>query len=131
MDPLKPATSSRGAQYLRGAHQIRTFCGKVDIAGMPHRSYLRLSLLEMEIVRRQKERNSALTRIRDIDRRLNEIDAEKNVILKDLNVHQDTKPGQFEGNDGTHQGNGILPDRSDLQSSNSGNNDKGTFKIRY
>jgi hypothetical protein len=85
----------------------------------------------MEIVRRQKERNSALTRIRDIDRRLNEIDAEKNVILKDLNVHQDTKPGQFEGNDGTHQGNGILPDRSDLQSSNSGNNDKGTFKIRY
>ncbi len=60
---------------------IRTHSGKVDSLSLPYKSYMRLSCLEMEKARRGIERDSAMFRLKNIDDRLLEIEAEKAVLL--------------------------------------------------
>jgi hypothetical protein len=45
-------------------------------------AYMSISCLEMERARREKERQSALTRIQNIEQRIREIEAEKDLLLK-------------------------------------------------
>jgi hypothetical protein len=68
----------------KGLRDIRTHSGKVDRLAIPHMAYMNISCLEMEKARREKERLSALNRINNIDQRLQEIEAEKDVLLKGL-----------------------------------------------
>lgn len=75
---------------LRGLKDIRTRSGRVDRVGIPYMAYMNVSCLEMEKARREKERLSALARVKDIDRRLQEIEAEKDLVLKRLG---ERKPG--------------------------------------
>jgi len=69
---------------IRGVQSIRTNSGKVDIFHEPHRAYMQISCLEMEKVRRSKERESAMQRVRQIDARFREIEKEKAYLLKGL-----------------------------------------------
>ncbi len=69
---------------LRGLRDIRTHSGRVDGIGVPYKAYMKISCLEMEKARREREKSSARSRIRNIDRRLQEIEAEKDATLKNL-----------------------------------------------
>jgi hypothetical protein len=68
----------------RGLRDIRTHSGRVDETTLPSRAYLKISCLEMEKVRRGKERSSARQRMAGIDARLKEIEAEKAALLQAL-----------------------------------------------
>ena len=69
---------------IRGLQNIRTLSGKENQALTPHKVYMRIACLEMEKARRGEEKNGALARVRNIDARFNDIDAEKQAILASL-----------------------------------------------
>jgi len=69
---------------VRGLQDILTYSGRVDRTFQPHKAHLKLAVLEMEKVRRGKERESAVHRIRNIDARFGEIEAEKGALLQSL-----------------------------------------------
>jgi len=98
---------------LRGLRDIRTRSGRVDRVGIPYMAYMNVSCLEMEKARREKERLSALTRVKDIDRRIGEIEAEKDMLLKKLGERRADSVK-------------VTADRKDTAIQN-----KGGFKVRY
>ncbi len=85
---------------MRGLQDIRTLSGKVDQTFQPYRAYLRIGGLEMEKARRNKERESALHRVKIIEERFQAIDAEKTALLRNLERKNsnaqpaDTKKGE-------------------------------------
>ena len=85
---------------IRGVRDIRTYSGRVDAGSVPYLAYMKISCLEMEKARREKERNSAIARMRNIDSRIHDIDAERNIILKKLEKHEDAKQALISRNDG-------------------------------
>jgi hypothetical protein len=118
----------RRSQNIRGLRDIRTYSGRVDDGGVVYLRYLKIGCLEMEKVRREKERDSTIARLRNIDSRINDIDAEKSIILKKLGENQEKSQAMAERKDGIRHRNGVFPDRS----SGSGiDRDKNGFKIRY
>ena len=121
----------RRSQNIRSVRDIRTYSGRVDTGGVPYLGYLKIGCLEMEKARREKERDGALARVRNIDSRINDIEAEKSIILEKLGEHQGRKQGLPSRNDGTCHRNSGVPDKSFFQSGNGGNRDKDGFKIRY
>jgi len=72
-------------KILRGLQDICTLSGKVDRASIAYKEYMKISCLEMEKFRRNKERESAMQRVSNIDIRLQEIEAEKASLLQNLN----------------------------------------------
>ncbi len=72
-------------RIMRRLQDIRTLSGRGDQASAPHQAYMKLSCLEMEKFRRGKEKNSALNRVKNIDARFRDIEAEKAAILLALN----------------------------------------------
>ena len=85
-------------QKIRGLRDIRTLSGSVNQVFQPYKAYMKISCFEMEKLWRKKERQSASKRMRDIDTRLQEIEAEKSALLKVLdkqnsNCHSDKDPG--------------------------------------
>ena len=66
---------------MRGLQDIRTLAGNVDQIAEPYRAYMKISCLEMEKVRRGKERESAMFRVGEIDARFREIETEKAELL--------------------------------------------------
>ena len=123
--------SIRRSQNIRSVRDIRTYSGRVDAGGVPYLAYMKIGCLEMEKARREKERNSALERIRNIDSRINDIDAEKEILLLKLGEKEDANQASISRNDGTRQRNSVVPDRSFFQSGNGNYRDKDGFKIRY
>lgn len=77
---------------VKGLTEIRTRTGQVVNSGIPHIAYLKISCLEMEKARREKERRAAEARIANIDARLAEIEAEKDAILR-RQGERDLSPG--------------------------------------
>jgi hypothetical protein len=116
---------------IRNVRDIHTYSGRVDAGAVPYLGYMKVSSLEREKARREQERNSALERIRNIDSRINDIEAEKSIILKKLGENQDSKRELPSTNDGTRHGNSVVPARSFFQSGNGNYRDKDGFKIRY
>ena len=74
-------------KIIRGIQDIRTISGRIDDRSVPHRAYMKLSVLEMEKFRRGKEKQSALDKVCEIDARFKDIEAEKRGILADLAGH--------------------------------------------
>lgn len=68
-------------KIMRGIQDIKTLSGRVDDRAAPYKSYMKLSVLEMEKYRRGKERQSALERVRNIEQRFRDIEAEKREII--------------------------------------------------
>ena len=73
----------------RGLRDLRTLSGRVDAGSIPYRGYMKIACLEMERTRREKEKNSAIHRIRSIDDRFQEIEAEKHRLLSALGERDD------------------------------------------
>ena len=93
---------------IRGLQDIPTISGKVDPICAPYKVHMRISHLEMEKVRRNKEKESAMIRVKNIDKRFQEIEAEKESLLGVLDqqnngnsiVKPKTKPGPCNGSKG-------------------------------
>ncbi len=70
----------------KGLKDIRTLAGRVNQAySSPYKAYMQLCCLEMEKFRRGKEKESAMHRVKMIDDRFEEIEAEKAAISNALN----------------------------------------------
>ena len=67
---------------IRGLQDIRTLSGRVDQTSFAYKAYMKIACLEMEKVRRGKERESASFRVKNIDARVKEIEDEKAAILQ-------------------------------------------------
>jgi hypothetical protein len=73
----------------RGLRDLRTLSGRVDAGSIPYRGYMKIACLEMERTRREKEKDSAIHRIRSIDARFQDIEAEKHRLLSALGERDD------------------------------------------
>ncbi|MGC8658863.1 MAG: hypothetical protein ACP5U1_07290 [Desulfomonilaceae bacterium] len=121
----------RRSANIRGVRDIRTYSGRVDAGSVPYLAYMKVSCLEMEKARRERERNSALTRIQNIDSRIHDIEAEKNIIIEKIAEYQSAKQCLASRNDGSRQRNGATTNRATCSSGRESFKDKEGFKIRY
>jgi hypothetical protein len=71
-------------RMVRGVRDVRTRSGSVGRTLAPHEAHMRLCVLEMEKVRRNAEKESALARVKAIDARFEEIEAECRDLLEVL-----------------------------------------------
>ena len=93
---------------IRGLQDIPTHSGKVDPIWEPYKVHMRISHLLMEKVFRNKEKESAIIRVKNIDKRIQKIEAEKETLLGVLDLQNDgnsivkpkTKPGPCNGSKG-------------------------------
>jgi len=69
---------------VRGLEHIRTQLGSADGKSLPYKVYMRIAALEMETFRRAQERDSARFRVKIMEERLREIEAEKAGLLQSL-----------------------------------------------
>ena len=100
---------------IRGLQDIRTLSGSVDQLSEPYKAFMRISCLEMEKLRRGKEKESALNRLNNIDERFQEIEVEKDVLLQTLG----------------HQINGNQSEAKSLEPKPENRQGKEGFKITY
>lgn len=77
---------------LRGLQDLPTISGKVDPKNAPYKAYMRISNLEMEKARRGMERKSALHRVKIIESRFLEIEAEKASLLQAISEQKINNP---------------------------------------
>ena len=70
------------ATPVRGLRDIRTLSGRANETLHPHMAYMRITCLEMERARRNKERASATSLVGKIDARFKEIEVEKDRLLR-------------------------------------------------
>jgi hypothetical protein len=103
---------------IRGLQNIRSHSGRADQVSEPYRVFLRIGSLEMEKARRGKERESAMLRVKAIDERFQDIDAEKAKLLKELDLRNNIAVGI--GAPGKKSNPGSNPNRT-----------PGGFKISY
>ena len=103
-------------KIIRGLQNIRTYSSSSDQVSEPYKDFLRIGALEMEKARRGKERESAILKVKVIDARFREIDAEKTELLKVLDL------GNINGID--------VPGKKNNPESNH-NRTPGGFKISY
>ena len=68
----------------RTMRDIRTLSGKVDRIANSYMAYMQITCLEMEKVRKGRERASALQRVENLNARLRAIEAEKAALLRAL-----------------------------------------------
>lgn len=66
---------------IRGMQDIRTLAGRVDQTFKPYKAFLRISCLEMEKARMNKEKESILLRLNSIEARLEDMEAEKCALM--------------------------------------------------
>jgi len=103
---------------IRGLQNIRSHSGSADQVSEPYRVFLRIGCLEMEKARRGKERESAMLRVKAIDERFQDIDAEKAGLLKELELRKNIAVGV------------DVPGKKSNPGSNP-NRKPGAFKISY
>jgi hypothetical protein len=102
---------------VRGLQDIRTLSGNVDQRSVPHRAYMRITVLEMEKARREKEKESAMHRVKNIDGRFREIEAEKDELLRAVGERERTARRQ--------------PSSTESKSETSENREEHQFRVRY
>lgn len=76
----------------RSLLDLRTLSGRVSDAEKPQRRYLRLAVLELEKVRRVKEKHRAAGRIGELDRRLADIETEQALLLAEMSPGETPPP---------------------------------------
>ena len=101
---------------LKGVQDIRTHSGRVDEAHQPYKAFMKIAALEMEKARRGEERKSAMHRVKTIDARFKEIEAEKAEVLQAV--------------DEKSRGNPPIDSRGVEPKVTHGRNTRG-FRIRY
>ncbi|MGA9176771.1 MAG: hypothetical protein WBZ05_05965 [Desulfobacterales bacterium] len=103
---------------IRGLQNIRCHSGKGDQVSEHYKAFLRIGCLEMEKARRGKEKESAMLRVKVINERFQEIDAEKAELLKELDIKNTIAIGMDAT--GKKSNPGSNPNRT-----------PGVFKISY
>ena len=101
---------------LKGVQDIRTHSGRVDEAHQPYKAYMKIAALEMEKARRGEERKSAMHRVKTIDARFKEIEAEKAEVLQVVDERKS---------------NGPSDETPGMEHKPAPHRSKGGFKIRY
>lgn len=77
-------------------HDIRTMSDRVTDAEKPQRKFIKLAILELEKVRRSKEKRSASEHIKNLDKRLAEIEFEQAKLIETVYVvHQGDCPAEI------------------------------------
>lgn len=104
-------------RHVRGLQDIRTLSGSVDQRSVPYQAYMRITVLEMEKARREKEKESAVHRVKNIDSRFREIEDEKDDLLRALGERGDS--------------NSRDPSCTESKSELSESQKERQFKIRY
>jgi hypothetical protein len=106
-------------KIIRGLQDVRTLSGRVDKAAIVYKGYMKLSCLEMEKFRRNKERESAMQRVNNIDARFSDIEREKKALQQALGCVDagDAAPARRDG-------------RSSSGKQSTGPDAKG-FRIKY
>ena len=79
---------ARPTGRTRGVRDIRTHSRAPEETIQPHTGYMRIASLELEKFRRGQERQSAMSRVKSIDDRSLEIEAEQSLILKALKARK-------------------------------------------
>ena len=102
---------------LRGVQDIKTLSGRVDEGSIPYKAYMKLSILEMEKFRRNQEKVSALQKVRNIDQRFSDIEAEKQKIMATLEARGIQRRS--------------MPEAGKLPRAETPRTTTGPFKIRY
>jgi len=74
---------------MKRLRDIRTRADKIDLLFHPNKIFLRLSCIEMEKTRLGIEKESATSRQKNIDIRLQEREEEKTVLLEAVNKLND------------------------------------------
>ena len=77
---------------IRSLQDVPTLSGRVDQTSLPYKAYMKVACLEMEKVRRGKERESASFRVKNIDARFKEIEDEKAALLLALAKRDKARP---------------------------------------
>lgn len=67
---------------IRGLRDIRTNVDRIDQFVAPYKGYLRIGSLEMERARKLVERGNLAERLRVIEERCRQLDAEKKLIMR-------------------------------------------------
>jgi len=80
----------------RSLLDVRTLSGRVSDAEKSQRRYLRLAVLELEKVRRVKEKDRASGRIGELDQRLTDIESEQVLLLAELSPGRALQPAPTE-----------------------------------
>lgn len=101
-------------KVIRSVSDIRTLTGRAHSSNIPYMRFMKLSCLEMEKLRRGKERASAMHRVNAIDARFREIEIEKASLLEEIQTDDVV----------------IQNQSSDTGKSKSGGN-TSRFRIRY
>ncbi len=104
-------------RHMRGLQDIRTLSGSVDQRSVPYQAYMRITVLEMEKARREREKESAMHRVKNIDTRFREIEAEKDDLLRALGERKTST---------TRNSSGAQSNSESLESQK-----QRQFKIRY
>lgn len=68
----------------KSMRDIKTLSGRVDRIANPYMAYMQITCLEMEKLRKGREKESALKRLQDLDARLDDIEREKAALLHAL-----------------------------------------------
>ena len=68
----------------RTMRDIKTLSRRVDRIADPYMTYMQITCLEMEKARKEREKDSALKRLQNLDARLGDIEREKALLLRAL-----------------------------------------------
>ena len=77
---------------IRGLQNIRTRSGAVDQVTVSYQAYTKITCLEMEKCRREKERTNLMTRLKNLDERLRSIALEQKSLLRRLGMRTNHQP---------------------------------------
>jgi hypothetical protein len=75
----------------RGIKNIRSLSGRGGRVFLPHKAYMRLSHIELERIRRDTEKKRACQLIVDLDACMQEIDGEKDLLLRNLEENENRR----------------------------------------
>jgi hypothetical protein len=115
------------AKLHKRLHDIRTMTDRVTDAEKPQRKFIKLAILELEKVRRSKEKNKARSQMINLDKRLAEIETEQARLIEAVYV---VHPGVGTPAISAPHAKKFIPENNqDNTSHNTANNTD--FKITY
>jgi len=76
---------------IRTMQDVRTHSGTASETFVPYKAYMRLSCLEMEKYRRGQEKEKSLNRIKNIEQRFEDIEAEKAELMAKIREQNESE----------------------------------------
>ncbi len=115
------------AKSKKHLHDIRTLSDRVSDAEKPQRKFIKLAILELEKVRRSKEKRRASKQMKNLDKRLAEIENEQVRLIETTHV---VHPGACGPPISAPHADKFIPQESRADTSGE-SDDQTDFKITY